>query len=251
MASTTVYHSLKDRHVFITGGASGIGESIVREFVLQGSKVSFVDIDTALGEKLSAELGDLADFQYCDLRDIPSLEQCVKNASDRHGLIGVLVNNAARDTRYDVEDLTVDIWDEMQAVNIRHVFFACKAVKADMTKLGGGSIINFTSSSFIKRSPKLSAYGAAKSGIMGMTRILSRDFGISNIRVNAIVPGWIMTDRQKELWFTQEAYEVLMREQSLKHLIEPKEVAYLSLFLASDDSKMISAQSYVIDGGWV
>ena len=251
MTSTTVYHSLKDKHVFITGGASGIGESIVREFVAQGSKVSFIDINEELGEQLAHELGSLASFQVCDLRDIPSLEQCMKTAVQTYGEIAVLVNNAARDTRYDAEDVTVEIWDDMQAVNIRHVFFACKAVRSGMKRLGGGSIINFTSSSFLKRSPRLSVYGAAKSGIIGMTRVLSRDFGEDGIRVNAILPGWIMTERQKELWFTPEAHDELMSEQSLKQLIEPKEVAYLALFLASDDSKLISAQSYVVDGGWV
>lgn len=247
----TEYHSLKNKHVYITGGGNGIGEAMVYDFHAQHAKVTFIDIDKDKGEAIVNELKDNITFHHVNLRDIDALQNSIKQAENTYGAISCLVNNAARDTRYNIDEVSVDIWDEMQEINIRHVFFACQAVRAGMKSLGGGSIINFTSSSFVKRAPNLSVYGAAKSGIIGMTRVLSRDLGIDNIRVNAIMPGWIITERQKELWFNEDAKKDLMANQSLKQLIMPEDVAKLALFLASDDSSMISAQSYVIDGGWV
>lgn len=248
---TTEYHSLKNRHVYITGGGNGIGEAMVHEFHAQKAKVTFVDIDKDKGEKIADELQGNISFHHVNLRDIDALQDSIKKAESQFGAIGCLVNNAARDTRYNIDEVTTEIWDEMQEINIRHVFFASQAVRAGMKSLGGGSIINFTSSSFIKRAANLSVYGSAKAAVIGMTRTLSRDLGEDNIRVNAIMPGWIITERQKELWFTDEAKADLMKNQSLKELIMPEDVAKLALFLASDDSRMISAQSYVIDGGWV
>ena len=249
------YPSLQDRPVFITGGGSGIGASIVEHFVRQNAKVAFVDIDATAAEALCDSLAGSGAhpplFIPCDLRDIPALQQAIAQAAAALGPIRVLINNAARDTRIEVKDIDVATWDEMQAVNLRHVFFAAQAVFDGMQAQGGGSIVNFSSPSFMRRSPRLTAYGSAKAAIIGLTRTLSRDFGAAGIRVNAIVPGWTMTERQKTLWLTPEIERDLMANQSLKEKLMPEDVARLVLFLAADDSRMITAQTYIIDGGLV
>jgi NAD(P)-dependent dehydrogenase (short-subunit alcohol dehydrogenase family) len=249
------YPSLQDRCVFITGGGSGIGASLVEHFVRQNAKVAFVDVDTAAAEAVCDSLAGSGDhdplFIPCDLRDIPALQEALAQAAATLGPIQVLVNNAARDTRIEVKDIDVATWDEMQAINLRPVFFAAQAVFEGMESLGGGSIINFSSPSFMRRSPRLTAYGSAKAAIIGLTRTLSRDLGGAGIRVNAVVPGWTMTERQKTLWLTPEIERELMANQSLKEKLMPEDVARLVLFLAADDSRMITAQTYIIDGGLV
>ncbi len=249
------YPSLRERTVFITGGGSGIGASIVEHFVTQGAKVAFVDIDVAAGEALAAALAGQGDhrplFIPCDLRDIPALQQAIAQTAEALGPIRVLVNNAARDTRYDVKDIDVAAWDDMQAVNLRHVFFASQAVFEGMAGAGGGSIINFSSPSFLRRSPRIAPYATAKAGAIGLTRTLSRDFGPAGIRVNAVLPGWVMTERQVKLWLTPELEQQVLDTQSLKQKLMPEDVARLVLFLAADDSHMITAQTYIVDGGWV
>lgn len=249
---TTIYQSLQDKHILITGGGSGIGAALVQAFHSQGARVSFFDIDDAASQALCQDLGQgRVRYYHVDLRDIPQLQAHIKLAESQEGGVHCLLNNAARDTRYKLQDITPEIWDDMQQVNIRHCLFATQAVQAGMKALGGGSVINFTSSSYVKRSPNLAAYGSAKAGIVGMTRILSRELGVDNIRVNVIMPGWVMTERQQKLWLTPEAKQDIMAAQSLKNFLMPEDVANLALFLASDDSRMISAQTYVIDGGWV
>lgn len=245
------YHSLKKKHILISGGGNGIGKSLVYAFHAQGAIVSFLDIDDEKSHALQEELKNNVRYYKCDMCNIAELQTTIKQTEKDNGAVGCLINNAARDTRYDVDKITEEIWNEMHGVNIRHVFFACQAVHKGMASLGGGSIINFTSTSYVKRSPKLTAYGASKAGIIGLTRTLSRDLGEENIRVNSIMPGWIMTDRQKTVWLTPEIEKDIMATQSLKQFIQPEDVADLALFLASDESKMISAQNYVIDGGWV
>ncbi len=245
------YHSLKNKHILVTGGGNGIGKALVQAFHQQGAMISFLDIDEENSLALQQTLQNNITYYKCNICDIDSLQQAIARAEKKDGPIACLLNNAARDTRYEMSEITEEIWDNMHQVNMRHVFFASQAVHKGMAAIGGGSIINFTSTSYVKRSPKLTAYGSSKAGIIGLTRTLSRDLGKDNIRVNAIMPGWIMTERQKELWLTPEMENEIMQTQSLKHFIQPEDVAKLALFLASDDSKMISAQNYIIDGGWV
>lgn len=255
MGTFAHYPSLRDRPVFVTGGGSGIGACVVEHFVRQDARVAFVDIDApaaeALCDTLSASGAHEPLFIPCDLRDIPALQQAIARAAAALGPIRALINNAARDTRIEVQDIDVASWDEMQAVNLRHVFFAAQAVFDGMQAQGGGSIVNFSSPSFMRRSPRLAAYGSAKAAIIGLTRTLSRDFGAAGVRVNTVVPGWTMTERQKTLWLTPELERKLMDEQSLKQKLMPEDVARLVLFLAADDSRMITAQTYIVDGGLV
>ncbi len=255
MSDYASYPSLRDRAVFITGGGSGIGASIVEHFVMQDAKVAFVDIDASAGEALcdalSARGRHAPLFIPCDLRDIPALKQAIRTAAKTQGPVRALINNAARDTRYEVKEIDVETWDEMQAVNLRHVFFASQAVFDDMAAAGGGSIINFSSPSFLRRSPRIAPYATAKAGTIGLTRTLSRDFGPAGIRVNAVLPGWVMTERQVKLWLTPELEQQVLDAQSLKQKLMPDDVARLVLFLAADDSRMITAQTYIVDGGWV
>lgn len=250
-----IYPSLKNRVVLITGGASGIGAAHVEGFCRQGSKVAFVDIEEraakSLGEKL-AGLGYPAPlFRRIDLVDIPALQSAVREVAQTLGPISVLVNNAANDQRHRVEDVTVEYWDERQRVNLRHQFFAAQAVWPIMRSAGGGSIINFGSVSWHRKTGGMPAYTTAKAGVEGLTRSLARDFGPDNIRVNCVIPGWIMTERQMTLWLTPEAEVDLLKEQCLKTKLVPNNVADLVLWLAADDSRMCSAQNFVIDGGMI
>ena len=248
------YPSLQDKHVFITGGATGIGAALVKACVTQNMKVTFVDLENDAAEKLIDSLNMAMykpQFFYLDLRNISDLEASIQNSTKKYGDIEVLINNAARDTRLAIEEIDVEKWDDMQAINIRHVFFASKAVAKGMKKIGSGSIINFTSSSVIRKSPQLTAYSSAKAGIAGMTRMLARDLGKYNIRVNSVLPGWIMTERQQTLWLTPETEKRLIEDQCLKEKIYPEDVADMVLFLASVDSCKVTAQNFIIDAGWV
>ncbi len=252
---SAIYPSLEGRSVFITGGGSGIGASIVRHFAEQGSKVAFVDIASEPSEALVSEIaasgrsGPL--FLPCDLRDIDALRAAIASAAEVNGPIGVLVNNAAHDERHAIDNVTPDYWDERMAVNLRHQFFAAQAVAPMMKAGGGGSIINFGSTSWMIGQGGMPGYTAAKSAVMGLTRGLARDLGADNIRVNSIAPGWIMTERQIELWLTPEGEKELMARQCLKRKLQPADVARLTLFLASDDSSAMTNQTYICDGGWV
>lgn len=251
-----VYTDLKNKHIFITGGASGIGESFVRAFVEQQSKVSFIDIDDKAAQLLCEELqgkgfDDYIFYQHCDIRNIDNIRECVQSARDRFGAIAVLINNAAKDDRHKISDVDTDYWDNCQNINLRPHFFTAQNVAEDMKILGGGSIINLSSNSFMLKVGGMPGYLTAKAAIVGLTRALARDLGGDNIRVNSILPGWVITDRQRELWLTEEAKEELLEQQCLKELIFPEEIANLALFLASKQSKMITAQSLIIDAGRV
>lgn len=248
------YPSLQDKVVLITGGATGIGASIVEHFAAQGSRVAFLDVDESGAAKLidsSAGANHAPVFLRCDLTDIAALRLAIQEVDNKLGTVNVLVNNAARDDRHKTAEVTPEYWDERMAVNLRHQFFATQAVAPGMTRSGGGSIINMSSISWIIPSTGLPAYVTAKAGIVGLTRTLSREFGEANIRVNCVLPGAIMTERQRKLWFTPEYLAEVMKAQALKRELVPEDVARLVLFLASDDSASITGQNFIIDGGWV
>jgi D-xylose 1-dehydrogenase len=247
MPSFASYPSLKDKSVFVSGGGSGIGAAIVEHFAAQGSKVGFVDIDEPASTALAKKTGAL--FLKCDIRDVNAYQSAIAEVASKHGAITALVNNAARDDRHDIADVTPEFWDERMAVNLRHAYFAIQSVAPGMKKAGGGSIVNFSSVSYHTMTPRLSVYQAAKAAVIGMTRGLARDLGPDKIRLNSITPGWIMTQRQIDLWLTPESEADLMKAQVLKEKVYPADIARMALFLASDDSRLISAQDFVVDGG--
>jgi NAD(P)-dependent dehydrogenase (short-subunit alcohol dehydrogenase family) len=248
-----VYPSLQGKVVFITGGGSGIGASIVEGFVRQGAKVGFVDIDEAASHALMHKLkriGPVPHFIHCDVRDIDLLRAAITTVQAEFGDIGILVNNAARDDRHAMESVTVEFWDERLAVNLRHQFFASQAVVEQMKRLGGGSIINFGSISWMTATGGMPAYTTSKAAVHGLTRGLARDLGPFNIRANTISPGWVMTERQKKLWVTPEGEQQMDAVQCLKARLRPEDLANMVLFLAADDAKMITSQNFVVDAGW-
>lgn len=248
-ASFASYPSLAGKTVFVTGGASGIGAEIVSAFVAQGARVGFIDLDrdgsAALAEKLEGEVA----FEVCDLRDIEALRAAFAGLKANLGPATVLVNNAARDDRHDWRETEPDYFDDRIATNLRHMFFAIQAVAPDMIAAGGGSIINMGSNSWWEAGGGFPAYATAKAAVHGLTRTMARDLGDHRIRVNTVVPGWIMTERQKELWVTPEAIEKHRARQCLPDLIEPVYVARMVVFLASDDAAMCSANNYMVEAG--
>jgi D-xylose 1-dehydrogenase len=249
-----IYPDLAGKVVLVTGGASGIGAAIVRVFARQKSTVVLFDINEEAGMGLSRELsgqGLAAYFQRVDLTDIPALRAGVADACKAHGPTVILINNAAHDERHPTEEVTPEYWDDRIAVNLKHQFFAAQAVLSGMKAVGQGVIINFGSTSWMVGQGGMAAYTASKSGVIGLTRSLARDYGLFNIRVNAIAPGWIMTERQIEKWLTPESEAELMRRQCLKRKLTPDELANFTVFLASDDASACTAQHYVVDGGWV
>jgi len=253
MSSFASYPSLKDRAVFVSGGSSGIGASIVEHFAAQGAKVGFVDIDEAaskaLGAKISAAGHPAPMFAKCDVRDIPAYQAAIIGMAARLGQFTVLINNAARDDRHSLEEVTPAYWDERIAVNLRHQFFAIQTVAPGMKKAGGGSIVNFSSVSYHTMTADLAVYQAAKAAVIGMTRGLARDLGPDHIRLNSITPGWIMTQRQIDLWLTPQAEAGLMQAQCLKEKLYPPDIARMALWLAAADSRLVTAQNFVVDGG--
>jgi NAD(P)-dependent dehydrogenase (short-subunit alcohol dehydrogenase family) len=248
------FPSLKDRVVLITGGASGIGASIVEHFVEQDAKVAYLDIDPGAGQTLASTLAGRGShpplFIACDLCDIARLQAAIKDVRQHFGKIGVLVNNAANDQRHDLETVTVAAWDAGLAVNLRHQFFAAQSVAADMRALGSGSIINLGSISWMIKQGGMPVYTTSKSAVQGLTRSLARDLGPHGIRVNTLVPGWVMTDRQIRLWVTDAGLRQLEENQCLPGRLVPADIARMALFLAADDSGMCTAQDFVVDGGW-
>jgi NAD(P)-dependent dehydrogenase (short-subunit alcohol dehydrogenase family) len=247
------YPSLAGRVVFVSGGASGIGADIVRAFAANAAKVSFVDLDVNAGEALATALsaaGQSATFLVADVTDIEALRGAIAETRARLGPIAVLVNNAARDDRHDFATIDVAYWDRALNVNLRHHFFAAQAVHPHMKELGRGSIINLGSMAWRRAGGEFPAYATAKAGIHGLTLALARKFGPDNIRVNSIEPGAVMTERQRKLWFTtQEAVDAMLRNQLLKDELRGDDIARAALFLAADDSRMMTAQSFAVDGG--
>jgi NAD(P)-dependent dehydrogenase (short-subunit alcohol dehydrogenase family) len=248
------YPSLDGLPVIISGGASGIGEALVRAFAAQGAKVGFVDLAESDGTALSAELseqGGSVMFQRCDVTDIDAYRAAIGAIEAAHGATRALVNNAANDTRHDWRDVTPEYFDTRIAVNLRHAFFAIQAVAPGMIAAGGGSIVNFGSVGWMMASGGYPGYAASKAATHGMTRSFARDLGKHGIRVNTLVPGWVMTKRQLDLWVDDAANELIDRSQCLAVRVMPDDIARMALFLASDDSRMCSAQNFVVDGGWV
>ena len=247
--SLAFYPSLSEKTVFVTGGASGIGAEIVSAFVKLGAKVGFIDLDSNASQKLVKTLGDNVHFEICDLCNISAMKVAMKKLTTLIGAADILVNNAASDDRHDWKDVTEDYWNERLSTNLRHQFFAIQHVAPEMIKKGGGSIINIGSNSWWEASGGFPTYATAKSAVHGLTRTMARDLGQHRIRVNTVVPGWIMTERQKTLWVTPEGLENQYKRQCLPDLIEPIYVSRMVLFLASDDALMCTANNYMVEAG--
>lgn len=249
------YPSLEGLPVLITGGASGIGAAMVEHFALQGAKVAFVDLAADPAHELIRQLTDRCThpprFWSCDLRDVAKIKTVIGEIEGELGAIRVLVNNAGNDDRHKLEDVTPEYWDDRMAVNLRHQFFLIQSVVPGMIKAGGGSIINMSSIAWMIPSIGLPVYVTAKAAIIGLTRTLAHELGASNIRVNCVLPGAVLTERQRKLWWTPEYEKHIIARQALKRSLMPDDVARLVLFLASDDSSAITNQSHVVDAGWV
>jgi NAD(P)-dependent dehydrogenase (short-subunit alcohol dehydrogenase family) len=254
MHQPALYPGLAGKTVFITGGGSGIGAAITRAFAGQKAKTAFIDIATAPSQALVAEVeqatGNRPLFLPCDIRDIPALRAAIEQVRCDFGDVAVLVNNAANDQRHPVEEVTPDYWDERMAINLRPAFFTAQAVLPQMKRLGGGSIINFGSISWMVPQGGFPAYATAKAAAHGLTRTLARDFGPFNIRVNCVVPGWVMTERQLTMWLTPEADKEREKGQCLPARVMPEDIADMVLFLASDAAIKCTAQNFTVDGGW-
>ncbi|MFN3668234.1 MAG: SDR family NAD(P)-dependent oxidoreductase [Brevundimonas sp.] len=246
------YPSLKDRLVVVTGGGSGIGAGLVEGFARQGARVVFLDVATAESEQLAASLSDLSPapvFHWCDLTGIESLQACLAAIIAEHGPVDVLINNAANDDRHALAEVTPAYWDDRMAVNLRHLYFAAQSVAPAMRERGKGVILNLGSISWHLGLPDLSLYETAKAGIEGMTRALARELGVDGVRVACIVPGNIKTPRQSK-WYTPEGEAEIVAAQCLKGRLEPRDVAALAMFLASDDARFITGHEYFVDAGW-
>ncbi len=248
-----IYPSLKGRTVFVSGGATGIGADIVRAYALNDARVAFIDIDRERGEATAAALkgaGETTLFIPCDVTDIAALQASIKETRAKLGPISVLVNNAASDERHALADVTEDYWDHAQNVNLRHHFFAAQAVRPQMRELGFGSIVNLSSIAWRGGAAEMPAYATAKAGVVGLTRALARAFGSDHIRVNAIEPGAVMTERQRRLWYkTQAAVDAIVQRQSIQETLLGDDIARMALFLGADDSRMITKQSITVDAG--
>ncbi len=248
-----IYPSLENAAVVISGGASGIGEAMVRRFAAQGARVGFVDIAEAAGQRLETELADQGAqvrFTLCDITDVTGYQSAISGFAEAHGDARVLINNAAYDGRQDWRTITPEQWDERMAVNLKQAFFAIQAVAPGMIAAGGGAIVNFGSIAWMINTPNIPAYGSAKAAMHGLTRSMATELGPHNIRVNTIAPGAIMTERQRTEVITPEMDAHMQSLQLIKGHISPEDVAALVLFLTADDSRMITAQNFLIDAGW-
>lgn len=254
MGSFAIYPSLKGRVVLVTGGAGGIGAEHVMQFSAQGARVGFIDYNPeaagAVVDRVVAAGHAAPDFIQVDLRDIDALEGAIAGFIAKAGPVEVLLNNAAHDQRHKLEDVTSDYFDERIAFNLKHMLFCAKAVAPGMREKGAGSIINFGSFSWRVGLEGMPVYVTAKAGIEGMTKGLARELGSAGIRVNCVIPGWIMTERQLELWVTEETKDRIRSMQCLQDLVMPADVSRMALWLAADDSRMCSSQFFTVDGGW-
>lgn len=253
MTAFARYPSLDGVPVVISGGASGIGEALVRNFSAQGAKVGFVDIQDERGAALASELneaGQTALFTRCDITDTQVYQAAIAGFAAAHGDALVLVNNAAHDQRHEWDEVTSAYWDDRMAVNLKHAFFAIQAVAPGMIKAKRGSIINMGSISWMIMSPKIPVYETAKAATHGLTRGMARELGKHGIRVNSLAPGWVMTERQLTHWVDAAAEAQIEATQALAGRVSPDDVARMTLFLAAEDSAMISAQQFIVDGGW-
>ena len=252
---SVIYSDLKDKRVFITGGGSGIGASIVEHFCEQGSNVFFIDINEKSSNKLVSDCKNkkfsVPTFINCDLLNIKFLQNTISKIISDNGAIDILVNNAANDERHSIDEVTEEFWNERMNINLRHYFFTVQSVKKAMIENKGGSIINIGSVSWMIGQGGMAAYTAAKSGVVGLTRSFARDLGEFNIRVNSVVPGWVMTERQIEKWLTPESEADMMKKQCLKHKLLPSDIAKTVLFFGSDQSSGCTNQDYIVDKGWL
>ncbi len=250
--SGAIYPSLKGRLVVITGGGSGIGGGLTEAFTKQGARVVFLDVAEAESRALQSELATMTPaprFMLCDLKDLSALKAALEAIIEEYGPVDVLVNNAANDDRHSLTEVTPEYWDDRIAVNLRHLYFAAQAVAPAMRTAGRGVILNLGSISWHLGLPDLSLYETAKAGIEGMTRALARELGVDGVRVSCIVPGNVKTPRQMK-WYTPEGEAEIVAAQCLKGRIEPRDVAALALFLASDDARFITGHEYFVDAGW-
>jgi len=247
------FPDLNGQSVFITGGGAGIGAALTEAFLRQGARVAFCQRSdgTAFCDRMQAAIGTRPLFLPCDIADTDQLRKALDAAANTLGPITVLVNNAANDQRHDTLTTEADFWDRSMAVNLRSYFFAAQAVIPGMRAVGGGSIINFSSISFMMADRGYAAYIPANAGIVGLTRTLAREFGPDRIRVNAIAPGWVLTDRQKELWVTPEGLAAHLARQCIPDPIEPADMVGAVLFLASRASRMMTSQTLILDGGYI
>lgn len=253
MQLDATYADLKGASVFITGGGSGIGASLTEGFLMQGAKVTFVQRSdgTAFCDEMEAAHGNRPLFIKCDITDVPALTQAVADAAAAHGPVTVLVNNAANDKRHVATEITTDDWDWLQSINLRAYMFAAQAVQPGMVAAGGGSIINFSSISYMMGNAGYVSYVTANAGITGMTRGLAREWGPDRIRVNAIAPGWVLTQKQLDMWATPEGLDAHLERACLKDHLKPEDIVGGVLFLASGASRMMTSQTMVVDGGVV
>lgn len=252
MTRQATFHDLKDKSVFITGGGSGIGAALTAGFLEQGARVAFVqrsDASAFVEEMARSHARPL--YLQCDITDVDALRQAMAKAAQAHGPITALVNNAANDTRHQLQDYSVEDWNRGMAVNLRPHFFTAQTVAPGMRDAGGGSIINFSSISYMMGNAGYPAYATSKAAITGLTRSLARELGPDRIRVNTLVPGWVLTQRQLDLWADPEALSAHMDKQCLKEHLRPEDIVAGTLFLASDASRMMTGQALVIDGGVV
>lgn len=245
------YPSLTGKQVLITGGATGIGKAFVEAFVSQGAQVSFLDKDEAEGRALETTCGPNARFYPGDVTETDALAELTRQAAQDMGGLGVLIANAANDARHTLDDLTSNDWDACLAVNLKHQFFAVQAAHPIIASQGGGSIICMGSIAWLNNTSEMIAYTTAKAGVHGLVRTLARQLGPKNIRVNALLPGWTMTERQLALWVDDNARETIDSAQCLPGFVMSEDVARMALFLAADDSAMCAQQAFIVDGGWV
>ena len=252
VTGSAIYPSLAGKRVIVSGGGSGIGEGVVEAFVRQGSAVAFVDVQDEPSQALVARLADAEIepiFVHCDVTDCADYGAKIEKLIGRLGGCDVLINNAANDDRHKVEDVTPAYWDDRMAVNLKHQFFAAKAVIPAMKQAGGGSIVNLGSISWHLGLEDLAIYQTAKAAIEGLTRSLAREFGRDRIRVNAIIPGNVQTPRQMK-WYTPEGEAEIVAAQCLDGRIQPVDIAAMALFLASDDARFCTSHNYWVDAGW-
>ncbi len=248
-----VYPDLKEAPVFITGGGSGIGAALTEGFLRQGARVTFIGRSdaSAFVDAMEETTGNRPRFIACDMTDIPALEAAVEEATARDGPIRALINNAANDQRHQTLETDESFWDWSVAINLKAQFFAAKAVIPGMQTAGRGSIVQFTSISYMMGNAGYPAYTTSNSGLNGLVRSLAREFGPDGIRVNAIAPGWVLTDKQLEKWAEPASLAAHLDRQCLKEHLKPQDIVGAALFLASDASRMMTGQSMVVDGGVV
>lgn len=254
MSTLGKFPSLAGKVVFVTGGAAGIGSCIVESFLAQGAKVGFVDLNGHAGEEMVQAMAykgyPQPFFRACDLRNIDDLTKAIKDGAEELGDYSILINNAGHDERHKFDQVTPDYWNDRINVNLRHQFFAAQAVKPYMVKNGGGSIVNLGSVSWLQGNLNMIVYTTAKAAVHGFTKSLARELGPQRIRVNCVLPGWVMTERQVKLWLDAEGERTIKERQCLPDKLQPQDIANYVLFLSADDSRMVTGQAHIVDAGW-